>query len=33
VAQAKMLVGLGVDASGLAFPDDPPPRTRRRRIP
>jgi Asp/Glu/hydantoin racemase len=33
VAQAKMLVGLGVDASGLAFPADPPPRTRRRLLP
>jgi Asp/Glu/hydantoin racemase len=32
VAQAKMLVGLGVDASGLAFPADPPRRTRRRKF-
>jgi allantoin racemase len=32
VAQAKMLVDLGVDASGLAFPADPPKRTRRRKF-
>ncbi|HEV7264603.1 MAG TPA: aspartate/glutamate racemase family protein [Falsiroseomonas sp.] len=32
VAQAKMLVDLGADASGLAFPKDPPPRTRRRKF-
>lgn len=29
IAMAKLLVGLGVDASGLAFPGDPPPRIRR----
>jgi Asp/Glu/hydantoin racemase len=29
IAMAKLLVGLGVDASGLAFPGDPPPRSRR----
>lgn len=32
IAQAKMLVDLGVDASGVAFPKDPPPRTRRRKF-
>jgi Asp/Glu/hydantoin racemase len=32
VAQAKMLVDLGVDASGLAFPADPPKRVRRRKF-
>lgn len=32
VAQAKTLVDLGVDASGLAFPRDPPGRVRRRKI-
>ncbi len=32
IAQAKMLVDLGVDASGIAFPKDPPPRTRRRKV-
>lgn len=32
VAQAKMLVDLGVDASGVAFPKDPPRRTRRRKL-
>jgi Asp/Glu/hydantoin racemase len=29
IAMAKLLVGLGVDASGLAFPGDPPSRIRR----
>ncbi len=32
IAMAKLLVGLGVDASGLAFPGDPPPRIRRWRF-
>ena len=32
IAMAKLLVGLGLDASGLAFPGDPPPRVRRRRL-
>ncbi|MDO9498685.1 aspartate/glutamate racemase family protein [Falsiroseomonas sp.] len=32
IAQAKMLVDLGVDASGIAFPKDPPPRTRLRKL-
>jgi allantoin racemase len=32
IAQAKLLVDLGVDASGLAFPLDPPRRVRRRRL-
>ena len=32
IATAKLLVGLGLDASGLAFPGDPPPRVRRRRF-
>lgn len=30
IAQAKMLVDVGEDASGIAFPQDPPKRTRRR---
>jgi Asp/Glu/hydantoin racemase len=29
---AKLMVNLGVDASGLAFPGDPPPRSRKRRL-
>ena len=32
IAQAKLLVDLGVDASGLAYPLDPPKRVRRRKI-
>ena len=32
IAMAKLLVGLGVDASGLAFPGDPPPRSRKWRF-
>jgi allantoin racemase len=32
VAHARMLVDLGVDASGLAFPADPPKRVRRRKF-
>jgi Asp/Glu/hydantoin racemase len=32
IAQARMLVDLGVDASGLAFPADPPKRVRRRKF-
>jgi allantoin racemase len=32
IAMAKLLAGLGVDASGLAFPGDPPPRSRRWRF-
>lgn len=32
IAQARMLLALGVDASGIAFPKDPPPRTRRRKF-
>lgn len=32
IAQAKMLVDLGMDASGLAFPPDPPRRVRRRKL-
>ncbi|WP_149540301.1 aspartate/glutamate racemase family protein [Siccirubricoccus phaeus] len=32
IAMAKMLVGLGVDASGITFPGDPPRHRRRRRF-
>lgn len=32
IEMAKLLVNLGLDASGLAFPGDPPPRVRRRRL-
>ena len=32
IAQAKLLVDLGVDASGLAYPLDPPKRVRRRKF-
>jgi hypothetical protein len=32
VAMARMLVDLGEDASGLAFPADPPKRIRRRKF-
>ena len=32
IAQARMLVDLGADASGLAWPRDPPRRVRRRKI-
>ncbi len=32
IAMAKLLVGLGVDASGLAFPGDPPSRSRKWRF-
>ncbi|WP_337877210.1 aspartate/glutamate racemase family protein [Elioraea sp.] len=32
IAMAKMLVDLGTDASGLAFPHDPPKRVRRRKV-
>lgn len=32
IAQAKLLIDLGVDASGLAYPLDPPRRVRRRKL-
>ena len=32
IEMAKLMANLGLDASGLAFPGDPPPRVRRRRL-
>ncbi len=32
IEMAKLMVNLGLDASGLAFPGDPPPRVRHRRF-
>jgi allantoin racemase len=32
IVQAKLLVDLGIDASGLAFPSDRPSRWRRRKV-